>query len=157
MTRRLSLLPVLLTALSACSSFHLISGRSIVLSPSSAPSFRQLCSRPGLPNFEDTWSPSPADIDRMERDFARLRRLRSRGCCLTNWRIRDINSYYRQYVGVVVNGRLCIYINAFPVEPGNDLTSMPATHWCDGGDSYWGALYDVERRVFLELAFNGLA
>ena len=62
-----------------------------------------------------------------------------------------------QYVGIKIKGKKFIYINAF-------ADSKPPTDWkekaviiCDGGESSWGVLYNVETGKFSELAFNGVA
>jgi hypothetical protein len=71
----------------------------------------------------------------------------------------DVNRYYRQYAGIVVGTRKLIYINAFArgnkdFEP---TTAGAASRIvaCDGGRSFWGAMYDPETKRFWNLAFNG--
>lgn len=62
----------------------------------------------------------------------------------------------RQYVGVVRDGRRFIYGNFFPLDPTLD------NRWreglivvCDGGPDYFGVEYDIDRKEFSHLAFNG--
>lgn len=94
----------------------------------------------------------------MESSFARLAKLEAKvGACL-GCRIRSINDYYRQYVGIEVEGRRLVYINAFDVR----FNATPSRQWhpevmCDGGDAYWGALYDPGTRAFSDLAFNSFS
>lgn len=94
----------------------------------------------------------------MEEKLGQIQRLRVKGCCIRGARIRDVNDYYRQYVGVVVDGRRLIYVNAYAAdEPLEGLKTTPVTGWCDGGESAWGVLYDAESKRFFDLAVNGLA
>ena len=119
--------------------------------------FQQLCSRPGLPAVEATWTPSEDTLALMERRFGRLKRLRAEGCCMIGASIGDVNDFYRQYVGVVVRGRQYVYINAFPIDADLKLGSEPVKNICDGGSGFWGVLYDVDSGSFIDLAFNGVA
>ncbi len=59
--------------------------------------------------------------------------------------------YFRQYLGVIVNGKRYIYIDASPSKKDEMMIV------CDGGKDYWGVLYDPENKTFSELAFNGEA
>ena len=68
------------------------------------------------------------------------------------------NGLARQYVGVVRDGRRFIYGNFFPRGMYSD------NRWresliviCDGGPDFFGIEYDVERKEFSHLAFNGSA
>lgn len=100
---------------------------------------------------------------------------------------RDLQSYYRQYVGVVLGTRRLIYINGFPKDSiARDvatfeqfirehpevkfnsrefpLSMRSADGWrshavsvCDGGSAYWGALYDPGTHRFSEYSGNGPA
>jgi len=63
----------------------------------------------------------------------------------------------RQYLGIVVEGKRRIYINAFP-------RGMVSKDWrkkfvtiCDGGVGVWGVLYDPQTGSFSDLETNGLA
>lgn len=140
----------------SCTQYQVLPDRSVILPGTEAPAFRTLCSRPGLQSFEGTWELRQEEVDRMESRYGRLEKLRSSSCCILRERVRDINAYYRQYVGVVLRGRRFIYINAYAAESSNTLSDQPEVQVCDGGGSYWGALYDVEKGRFEELAFNGM-
>ncbi len=141
----------------SCTEYRTLPDRSIILPGSDAVAFQTLCSRPGLQKFQGVWQPRQEDIDRMEKRFARLMRLRSQSCCILRGRIQDVNAYYRQYVGVVIEGRRFIYVNAYAAEPPTPPSDQPRVHACDGGASYWGTLYDVKKGHFEGLAFNGEA
>jgi hypothetical protein len=92
----------------------------------------------------------------MESRLAQITKLKA-GCCLRGAQIKDPESYYLQYAGIVVGGKKYIYINAF-----SGMKEVP--RWreqpvivCDGGDGFWGVMYEVEGGKFVELAVNGAA
>ena len=145
-----------LLLLSACANITVEPGHSVLLPPDSADSLRTLCSRPGLPAFQSTWQPSATDIAEMESQFGQLKHVSASQCCIPGARIRDVNKYYRQYVGIAVHDKKLIYINAYPIGSEQGLRSKVVAA-CDGGTGYWGVLYDVESHRFFDLAVNGLA
>jgi hypothetical protein len=147
----------LATCFAGCSSIVVEPGRSVVLEPEAVSAFSKMCSRPGIPDFTATWQPDQTAINSLEADLARLHRLRAEGCCILGASVGDVNRYYRQYVGIVSGGRRLIYVNAYAADESTRLESKPVNDWCDGGDAFWGVLYDVETRRFSELAFNGIA
>ena len=156
--RSIATLCVLLFS-ACCSTRPVVPGKFAVLPESEAMSIVQQCSR-SAPAIDGTWTVTPDDIVQLERDLPKLRRMHSTGCCFAGGRIDDLDSYLRQYVGVIVQGRRYIYINAFAEGPG-DIESPDwrdaAVKGCDGGTGFWGALYDPATRQFSDLAINGLA
>lgn len=80
-------------------------------------------------------------------------------CCIKSVRVRDVRDYYRQYVGIVVNGRKLIYISAFAMrlaEHGYDWWRRKPALACVGGEAFGGVLYDPLSKAFSQLAFNGV-
>ncbi len=128
-----------------------------VLPGEAAYALTKQCSRVGAPAFEDTWQPGEEDIRAMERHFGKLQRMRSKICCLSKARMDDINLYFRQYVGIVVQGRRLIYINAFRADHVGRLTRYDPQITCDGGNNYWGVVYDPKTGRFFDLSFNGIS
>ena len=90
---------------------------------------------------------------------------------------------YRQYVGVVHDGRRTIYLNAVPVSSVRSETQLYAElkaknhpalsglpsyldhedYWreraiviCDGGSAYWGIEYDPQTKKFMNYSANGV-
>lgn len=64
-----------------------------------------------------------------------------------------------QVVGMELpDGRRRLYLNAFP-SFARSCADRPETPCvvCDGGDDFWGVLYDPQRRAFDTLSFNGPA
>lgn len=130
---------------------------SVVLAETEAVRFRGMCSRPGVPEFQATWTPTPADVTLMESRFRRLRRTKSHECCIAGFRVGRLEKFDLQYVGVIIGSRRFIYINAACSEVRDAQWSNRAyTSVCDGGWCYWGALYDVENGRFNHVASNGI-
>ncbi|WP_412062893.1 hypothetical protein [Rubrivirga sp. IMCC45206] len=167
-TNRLLIAAILITVGTGCAStqpFTVVPDRSVLLNEEQAEAAVQQCSR-AAPTIEGGWTPTPQDVAQLEADLEQVHRLESDECCFGGMEVDDVNAFFRQYVGVVSGGRPMIYVNAFPVTEfenwPSDLVALP--DWtaepfivCDGGSSYWGALYDPERRLFSMLAFNGVA
>jgi hypothetical protein len=94
-------------------------------------------------------------IRALEDRLQNIEALRATGCCLPDASVVDVHSYLRQYVGINVDGKPLIYINAF--KRGSEPATWRAEPvvWCDGGANFWGAVYDPARQAFSDLAFNG--
>ena len=121
------------------------------------------CSR-GTPAIEGKWNPTQTDIASLEGNLGKISSLSSGGCCLSGIRIHSPASYYRQYVGIIVNGRKMIYVNAFSPDTMNRRKGSDVGYWrkqiviiCDGGESAWGCIYDVQKNEFSSLAVNGVS
>ncbi|ALS95111.1 hypothetical protein [Xanthomonas oryzae] len=92
------------------------------------------------------WVPSHQQIEQLE----------ARQDALTPT-IAEPREFDRQYVGVVIQGRQLIYINAFKLP--NTPEVKPATEAiqvCDGGSMFWGALYDPQTGAFSQIAVNAI-
>lgn len=112
------------------------------------------CSR-DAPTYEGGWTPSKQDVERMENNLSELDKLETKACCGRGKIPGSAADYNRQYVGIVINGKKVIYINASPAEmPFSNRKPMMG---CDGGKRFWGAVYDPETNEFSGLAFNGEA
>jgi hypothetical protein len=114
----------------------------------------QQCSR-AVPRISGTWQPSESQIRQLEADVRLLEGHKDEACCNPAASLKDPLRYYRQYVGVIRDGRRLIYINAFRDPAPPDWRTAPVVV-CDGGDGYWGVLYDPALRTFSQLAFNGI-
>jgi len=136
--------------------------RSVVLPPDQAKAVLKQCSRATPENVDGAWAIPPNVAAQLEQDLHKLAGLKSYQCCSFRGTVNDPAAYLRQYVGVTIRGKKYVYINAFRhaifIKPEDkDAWKRSPVMVCDGGSSYWGALYDPETREFLELAFNGLA
>jgi hypothetical protein len=119
----------------------------------------QLSSREGPERVTSGWDPTPSQVAQAEAQLPAF--------VTTNRRPeRPLSEYYRQYLGVVIDGKKLIYVNVFPRSVVNrrDLPEALRDYWreefvsvCDGGDDFWGALFDLEKQLFFFPRFNGVA
>jgi len=100
-----------------------------------------------------------ADAEQVEQALRRNSRLKATECCFLGARMRDPDGYYRQYVGVIYEGKRYVYVNAFSMSGMNDdrWRTRAYNGFCDGGSAFWGVLYDPATRRLSHLAFNGSA
>jgi hypothetical protein len=150
---RSTALSLVAATLAGCASAQVASSYT-VLDASLADEAVQQCSRTA-PTIEGSWTPSESDVLLLERHLPDLLDVTSTGCCLSGIRLTDLGRHHRHYVGVIVEGRRLIYINAFPKGTTND--PVVPLFACDGGTSFWGVLFDPETATFSDLAFNGAA
>jgi hypothetical protein len=107
------------------------------------------CSRPSPSDVSGGWDISPALAAQIEADLPKLE---------TQMHGIAPQVFYRQYVGILQSGQRRVYINAFApstLETRDDSWEREPADACDGGDQFWGAVYDPATRQFSELAFNG--
>lgn len=135
---------------------------SAVLPPDQANAMLKQCSRGTPSGVDGAWQVPQAVIDKLEKDLPKLSKLMPQQCCVKDARLETPGAYYRQYVGVTIRGKKYVYINAFRGSPSNadardkDAWKRKPVQVCDGGESFWGALYDPESGEFSQLAFNGV-
>jgi len=127
----------------------------VLLPESETERARQLCSRPGPPKFQGTWKPTDADIEAMESRLSRISRLRTQSG-IEGEQIKHPERYHRQYLGIVIDNRKFIFINAFCDSKPDDSWRAMLVDVCDGGCS-WGVVYDVAAGEFSRLEMNGVA
>ena len=127
---------------------------------------------------DDFWMLEKKDIKQAEQlvlsslverikdpDNAQLHPDRKSGNEFTDEGIREILenylSYYRQYVGLIIDGERFIYFNSFPQEDIEQDSSEE--EWGggiiveDGGSSYWRILVGTDRNKCVCLSMNGEA
>jgi len=134
---------------------------STTIEASKASKLLNQCSRSTPKNIKGFWTPTQNDIEILESNFGNITKITSKECCFVNAKVDSLQNFAFQYVGVVVNGKKLIYINAFPLEDivrfkqvNYDPSKMPVVA-CDGSSYYWGALFDPQTKQFSSLAFNG--
>jgi len=119
-----------------------------------------------LPSVSELWVPSPQQIRVLEPILAKVlaESLSARP------RAPLISDYYRQYVGIVVSGRRLVFINGFHEsffqwvvqgDSGGHQGRATAFDWrrtqvqvCDGGEYYFGAIYDPNSASIVQSGFN---
>lgn len=123
------------------------------------------CSRVTPKNVSEFWTISRTNIKDLESSFGKIYSLISRECCSPGRKVDSLKNFGFQYVGVIINGKKFIYINAFPFaevelikkyKANFDPTKAPVKV-CDGGPHFWGSLFDIETKMFSALNFNGTA
>ncbi len=163
MSRSLSrvLLPLALAALAAaCTPANTRPGASVptaiktgqswvVTRPVVAAQVLDTCSRssPGREPGRVTgyWAPSRQQVEQLE---ARLPSLEAQ--------VPKAADFDRQYVGIEMDGRQLIYLNAFHLPDDADIDpARDAIRVCDGGAQFWGALFDPGSGRFSDVQFNG--
>lgn len=130
-----------------------------ILTGAAARSLARQCSRISPGPVTDVWTPSQAEIQRLEDQLILLvaRKQEERG------ESPSPGDYYRQYAGFVIGGRRIIYVNGVDggVIEGQRNAARPFD-WrtqpiqiCDGGSVTFGAEYDPATRELSNFAFNG--
>lgn len=122
------------------------------------------------------WQPGPEEIARLEERFpafmANLKKMPSD--------YQPLHEYYRQYLGIIRNGKKTICVNLFHYsfveerlkrphleprigkaiqagKPAEDFWKLDPIWVSDGGAYYFSVQFDVESGKFLWVAFNGHA
>ena len=120
----------------------------------------KLCSRRHPRTIEGVWTLGAPLVEQVDRRLGPL----LQGALALNPRPRpsvtNAAQSYRQYVGLVVDGRRLVYVNGFVSNNRNDPTPPPA--WttrfldgCDGWELHFGLEFDLTLSRFQNLAFNG--
>lgn len=120
------------------------------------------CSRWTPKNISEYWIPTENDIARLEKQFMNVKEIKATACCLINGTIQTLDNFAFQYIGVTIKKKKYIYLNAFHLDEEDDLNTFYKS-WktdpivmCDGGNYYWGVLFDLDRLKFSDLAINGV-
>jgi hypothetical protein len=154
MRSRSSLTFVVLILLLPASMMGQTKSRAVVLPETAADQVIQLCSRPGPPKFSGAWKPTEADIQKMEAHLSRIAGLRTESG-VVGVQIEHPDRYYRQYVGIIIENRKFVFINAFCNDKPTEDWGERIIDYCDGGCS-WGVVYDIGTGKFYPLEMNGV-
>jgi hypothetical protein len=98
----------------------------------------------------------------MEADFKKILSVEPQGCCYSG-NIQNLKNHAFQYAGFIIKKKRYIYINAFYLEHKYDLEQFlkdwktKPVVFCDGGEYFWGVLYDIEKGTFSQLSMNGVS
>lgn len=113
-------------------------------------------------NGNGYWQPEQADIELLEKNFKKLKRLAPVGDP-AGYKIKDIDGYAYQYTGVIIENKKYVYINAFNVSRKKGISELhkewkpePIECTADGGTGYFRVLFSLEDYEFSRLIFNGM-
>jgi hypothetical protein len=127
------------------------------------------------------WDPTPIEISQLEEVLGRELGSRLSDAGLGDADRPLVRDYFRQYAGIHLKGRRLIFVNGFhrshvkntanwlaqPL-PESQLTAFPVgarskdfwrivpVHVNDGGNLYFEAFYDPQRKRILGFQFNGI-
>jgi len=91
------------------------------------------------------WAPSRKDVEQLEAALPTL-----------EVQVPKAADFDRQYVGIEMNARKLIYLNAFHLPDDADIDpARDAIRVCDGGAQFWGAVFDPASGGFSDVQFNG--
>lgn len=133
---------------------------SVVFDSLRGPELITQCTRDTPNNISGYWTPKESDIKILENNFKKIYKYPKNKCNVWPGKIKKLESFAFQYLGVTINKNKLIYINAFPSKEANffklndlDPRTYPRTV-CDGGAFFWGTLFDIITKKFVFLAFN---
>jgi len=136
---------------------------SVILPSEQGEKMMQQCSRSVPNNIEKFFNLTEQDIHLLEDNFMKLLTVKSTNCCFSGITIKSLDNYGFQYIGIVINSKKFIYINAFSYETKDEFSTFyknwqtQPVIWCDGGDSFWGVLFSLDKKTFSQLSVNGVA
>lgn len=91
------------------------------------------------------WAPSRQQVEQLEAQLPSLEA-----------QVPKAADFDRQYVGIEMDGRQLIYLNAFHLPDDADIDpARDAIRVCDGGAQFWGAVFDPASGSFSDVQFNG--
>ena len=115
----------------------------VILSGESSKIVFQQCSRPSVTKVEKLWTPTENQIASFEK-------------ALENFvKDKSFLDYNKQYAGFIREGKKYIYLNALKNYKNDDTWKKQASVVCDGGQSFFGAEYEVEKNAIIHFNCNG--
>ena len=131
---------------------------STVLDSSKGKEMLHQCSRRTPKKVTAFWNLAESDIQNLELNLKKILSIEPNGW-LTFERLK---AYTLQYIGIKINDKKYIYINAFSSSVNSEVWA--ANIWktepivvCDGWRGFWGVLFDPGKLEFSQLEFNGIA
>ncbi|MDP3739615.1 MAG: hypothetical protein Q8R02_19660 [Hyphomonadaceae bacterium] len=130
-----------------------------ILPADKAQTFARQCSRISPGPITGTWAPGAAAIMELE---ASLGVEIERQLAATSAAGSKPEAYYRQYAGLLIDGRPVIYVNGIDKDVVARAPEAQRDSWktepaviCDGGTITFGVEYDPATKTFSNFAFNG--
>jgi hypothetical protein len=130
----------------------------VIFAPDKVAEMLRQCSRATPKAGESGWTPSLADVAKLEAKLPAALRL-MRPDPFARKELAELpKGWLRQYVGIVRGGKRYIYGNFAPDTAGHrSYWHSGPVNICDGGPTNFGAEYDVEKDAIDHVAFNGMA
>lgn len=115
------------------------------------------CSRPSPEDVTKFFNLSTSEVETLHENFKKVYTLQCSDTYYKDFRVSDTIPTIYQYVGMFVEDKKQIYINAFPTE-----IALQTQHpWkrqplvaCDGGKHFWGVVFDLQTERFSDLYMN---
>jgi hypothetical protein len=129
--------------------------RVFVLAPAKGAALLQQCSRGTPQGVDGFWMPSSQDVSELEGLLQPFLE--------TNPSARPLlplEQYHRQYVGFTKGGKRYIYGNFYAqprVFAAHQNEAADPILVCDGGRAFWGIVFSLDLKAFIDLAINGVA
>lgn len=123
------------------------------------------CSRSTPHNINGFFDISDSEILLVNNHLCDIQTLKSTEGGIIGGKIERLEDYGYQYIGVNISNRRYIYINAFFIDIAYEQDSFKTWYkeWktqpiivCDGGNGFWGILFDIENHTFSQFAINGV-
>jgi len=144
---------------SSAQPYHYRPAIAAIMDTSTKEEILYCCSRACPDSITSVWKPTSKEIKMLEQNFKKILFYKTDLCCGDN-NIDNLNKYAFQYLGVTRNEKKLIFINAFTTStlkyfPKSKKLDKTPIMWCDGGNDFWAALFDLTRKEFIFLAING--
>ena len=105
---------------------------------------------------QGTWQPTKADIDGVEAP-SQVSKLKAENWKSPAIRIDHPETYFRQYIAILRDGKRRIYVNAFCDEESLSYWRDRLVVVDDGATCYWQALYDPATKKIFRITINSRA
>lgn len=106
---------------------------------------------------QGTWQPTKADIDGIEANLSQVSKLQAENWKSPAIRIDHPETYFRQYIAILRDGKRRIYVNAFCAKEFLSDWRDRLIVVDDGATCFWQALYDPATKKFSSLTINSRA
>lgn len=100
-----------------------------------------------------SWSPSPEQINEVRSRIAPFVQQQAK---VQHQELPIWSQYSFQYQGQLDDGKKIIFVNAFCISPP-EYTLRKFVEEFDGGPCFFQVKYDPQKKMFLQLIFNGSA
>lgn len=139
---------IILALLLAAISSDVIGAEFVLLKPKDIPELMKQCSRSAPIPSSQGWVPTQKMIDEIKHEL-------QKSPILKNDRLQDLEKYNFQIVGIFIKGKRAIYINGVGVSAWKGIDHNKPIVACDGGNLFFGVLYNPIEKSFDHLSING--